>query len=206
MTTPMTDSVALTLLDLEGPVEQLQPFALKRAYRAAARRAHPDAGGSEDEFQRMTEAVSYLQGRINGDIPAMRRVINEQDEQSGGRRNPIWANNGREAPRKSWTRAHVDAADALRFDDILNDLREATALKPLIEFLDNGEILVTRIPSGGAVSFDMARGATVYDTDGNVLECEQQIAGAEYESRLKGFVDDLRRREASSHDAERHGS
>lgn len=160
----MNDSAALQLLSLDGPVDQLEPGALKRAFRAASRKAHPDAGGSEDAFKRVTEAVGYLQGRLNGDIPAMTRAINEQTP-SQARRAPMW------------TRAHVDAADALRFDDILDDLRTVTEIKPLIEFLPAGEVMVSLLPAGAMVSFDVNLGARVFDRDGNELDCNRSIVG-----------------------------
>ncbi len=187
MTTP-TDEVALATLGLDTPFSELDGLVLKRAYRKAARNSHPDAaGGDEERFKAVAEAADYLQKRLSGEIPAATRSEDPVpdafgDFKAGRRSGPVW------------TKQHTQAADAINFDDILDGIRKATAPKPLVEFLANGEVMVTNIPPGGAVSFDMAKGATVYDAEANIMDCDRQILGAEKLSRMQGFIDELRKR------------
>ncbi len=54
----MTSGDACNLLGLNGPVGGA---ALTAAFRDAAKRAHPDQGGDEDTFRRVTEAYRLLQ-------------------------------------------------------------------------------------------------------------------------------------------------
>lgn len=188
MTTPMTDEVALATLGISRPFHELDAGGLKKGYRKAALGSHPDSpGGDEEKFKLVAQAAEFLQKRLSGEIPAATRAPDPEapdpfaDFKSGRRGGAVW------------TKQHTQAADAINFDDLLDDLRVATAPKPLVQFLSNGEVLVTQIPPGGAVSFDMAKGAEVYGSDGNPVECDRQILGAEKVSRMQDFVDELRR-------------
>ena len=67
---------SLQVLGLEEEVA-LTDEALKRAYKRAAVKAHPDKGGSEEEFEAVTRAHAYLGEilrRINGGKPSERRM------------------------------------------------------------------------------------------------------------------------------------
>lgn len=52
-------SRCLAILELEEESE-LSEETLKRAYKSAGRKAHPDKGGSEEQFEAVTRAYAYL--------------------------------------------------------------------------------------------------------------------------------------------------
>lgn len=54
-------------------------------------------------------------------------------------------------------------------------------VSPLVEELPNGELLVSRVPAGGSVSFNLARGGaiTVYGPDGHEIICDREIVLAD---------------------------
>ena len=59
-----TEEVWWSVLGLDGPPDTVE--GLKVAYRAAARRAHPDAGGSHEAFVRVQRAFELGQQSTDG--------------------------------------------------------------------------------------------------------------------------------------------
>lgn len=49
-------------LQVLGLQEGFTPDALKKAYRSAARKAHPDTGGSDKDFKLVVSAFEFLSG------------------------------------------------------------------------------------------------------------------------------------------------
>ena len=66
LTEQMTTSEALSVLGLDGTYDEKE---LKKAYRRASNKAHPDKGGSVDQQQRVNAAYKVLQGTEGGQDP-----------------------------------------------------------------------------------------------------------------------------------------
>jgi hypothetical protein len=63
----------VTLAQAEAELGVSQPYdqaAVSRAFRVASRRAHPDAGGDQSAFIRLTEARDLLLAHLSGKVPA----------------------------------------------------------------------------------------------------------------------------------------
>lgn len=65
-TPPMSkDEAVRVMAELAGctePADIVNPYVIDRWYRAAAKRVHPDAGGSTEAFQRLQQAKQVLDG------------------------------------------------------------------------------------------------------------------------------------------------
>jgi curved DNA-binding protein CbpA len=91
-------SQCLQILGLEEEVA-LNEKALKEAYKKASMKAHPDKGGSEGEFDRVTRAYAYL-----GDI--LRRVRGGRSEMVNvSEESPARLTSSREQKSETWKMA-----------------------------------------------------------------------------------------------------
>lgn len=196
MTTPDAITAARQLLNL--PLDGvIKPYALKTAYRAAARAAHPDVAGDNDQMVSVNAAFALLQEHPEPpssiDDPNMLRL--DIPGMAGPRREP---------PR--WSRASAEAAGAIRFDDLIDDLRTVVndrPVRPQVQCLANGDVLVSRVPPGGSVAIVAPPGRVqVLDAQGEEVEAvwvmvdvdagEQVMAEAE----ISVFLAEQRRRRA----------
>lgn len=57
--------------ELLGVGAEATPAEVRRAFREAAKRVHPDLGGDDDAFRRLTEAYARLQGDLRKDLEAV---------------------------------------------------------------------------------------------------------------------------------------
>ena len=76
MATTMTRAEALALL---GVAEEATDEELKKAYKRKALRAHPDKGGSKEQFQRLAEAYKCLADAREGAAAAATADVDDDD-------------------------------------------------------------------------------------------------------------------------------
>lgn len=112
-------AACLRILDLEEEVA-LSQEALKKAYKKAVVRAHPDKGGSEKEFEAVTRAYGYL-GEILMRIHGGRGTSGKVDA-------PTQLASGRKEDAKGWmhaepVRLNPDKLDLKSFNDMYEKTR-----------------------------------------------------------------------------------
>jgi len=55
-------AVLAALAGWDSPPDWMDPYVVGLAYKDAAKRVHPDAGGSTEDFQRLQDAKRVLDG------------------------------------------------------------------------------------------------------------------------------------------------
>jgi curved DNA-binding protein CbpA len=126
--------MCLQVLNLEEEVA-LTDEELKKAYKKAAMKAHPDKGGSEQHFEAVTRAYAYLTEilkRIQGgrstlkkvDAPNLLKTERTTDAEAWKQVDPVRFNPDKldmDAFNKMFEQTHVKDADAEGYEDWLKD-------------------------------------------------------------------------------------
>lgn len=134
----------LEVLGLEEEVA-LTEEALKKAYKRAAVRAHPDKGGSEEEFEAITRAHAYL-GEILRRIKGGRTVEGKVEA-------PTALQDKRKADSKEWELVEPVRLNPKKLDlDAFNKMFEQTRM-PDPEDEGYGDWLKSSDDSGGGPKF-----------------------------------------------------
>jgi curved DNA-binding protein CbpA len=126
--------MCLQVLNLEEEVA-LTDEELKKAYKKAAMKAHPDKGGSEQHFEAVTRAYAYLTEilkRIQGgrstlkkvDAPNLLKTERTSEADAWKQADPVRFNPDKldmDAFNKMFEQTHIKDADAEGYEDWLKD-------------------------------------------------------------------------------------
>lgn len=118
----------LTHYDRLGVASTASMAEIRRAYRALAKVAHPDAGGDSNEFRHLTEAYEVLTNPLlrkeyDDRLQVERFVRGEQVDLSGDRWSRSWR--AQEAEDDGWAGAEGSFTGDVEFPDYLQDITEA---------------------------------------------------------------------------------
>lgn len=90
------------------------PDDIKRAYRKLALKHHPDKGGDEEQFKKITEAYEYLSGKRNGRLDYDERPFDFPE----GFQHFMYGFGPRQQPRPPSTDAEVGLQFSLNIEQI----------------------------------------------------------------------------------------